>query len=586
MANESLKIQSFDDDEEEEKPEDDDVFGDHIWHYRYNRRLSCFQNTVTSLAFSGDGQYLVSGSGSGDVRIWDTGVWAEAAKLRGCRKEEPRALAISPAQRWLVVAHSSVMNVYSCKPPFRLEHSMPAPLDMGTKESSEWCCIAFSPMSEVDHPGGHAGQDNHLAAFAVNCLWVLDYSGGFFHDTPKRTRSVFNSARPISIAYTACGFWLVCGYECGELQIWNHFSLTLERTLNAHSGMVTCITASPRVAPYDPRFVSCSCDRSLRVWHSAGWSLEQIAPDTKADRNGIRSCAFSSTGNWLISVASELCVWSVCVSSKGKLELRLHQRLAAVCGAEGLRTASFGLNDAIAVGSRDGVLGLWMKLAGLPAESVRKESTMKLRTRSDANGVTAWIMDRPLARPMMHVTPDGAKKEEVADDRRSLQSSEWFVRSDLRALGRTAQVCYRGIGRMADRERGVPSPVTPNIRAKLGQSRKSPVHDVDGIDETLSKSTSLPELKRWKPTGSVFEDALAKTLLDGVSQNKTAPAGFFGGGRKSSNSTIYNMDGDLPDGSPMKSGVTRDLASIRKSLIRNATQGIVQRMQLAPQSIC
>jgi len=445
-------------------------------------------------------------------------------------------------------------------------------------------------MFEVDHPGGKAGQDNHLAAFAVNCLWVLDYSGGFFHDTPKRTRSVFNSARPISIAYTACGFWLVCGYECGELQIWNHFSLTLERTLNAHSGMVCCITASPRTAPYDPRFVSCSVDRSLRVWHSAGWSLEQIAPDTKADRNGIRSCAFSSTGNWLISVASELCVWSVCVSSKGKLELRLHQRLAAVCGAEGLRTASFGLNDAIAVGSRDGVLGLWMKLAGLPVETVRKEGTMKLRTRSDANGVTAWIMDRPLARPMMKVTQeDGAEKKEIADDRRSLQSSEWFVRSDLRALGRTAQVCYRGIGRMADRERGVPSPVTPNIRAKLGQSRKSPVHDVDAFDESLSKSTSLPELKRWKPKANEFEDALAacrNEMVDGTSPNKTAPAGFFGGGRHRRDSTAYANDGDFPDGSSMKSGVTRDLASIRKSLIRNATQGIVQRMQLPPQSIC
>ena len=28
-------------------------------------------------------------------------------------------------------------------------------------------------MFEVDHPGGKAGQDNHLAAFAVNCLWVF-----------------------------------------------------------------------------------------------------------------------------------------------------------------------------------------------------------------------------------------------------------------------------------------------------------------------------------------------------------------------------------------------------------------------------
>jgi len=191
---------------DEPEKEQDDVFGDHAWHYRYNRRLSCFQHCVTSLTFSRDGHYLVSGTGSGDIRVWDTGVWAERAKLKHCYKEDPRALAISPAQRWLVVAYSSVMNIYNCQPPWRLEHVMPSPIDQATKEKAEWHCIAFSPMCEVDHPGGHTGQDNHLAAFASNVLVVLDYSGGWSSETPKRTRSVFNSAKPTSIAYTACGF--------------------------------------------------------------------------------------------------------------------------------------------------------------------------------------------------------------------------------------------------------------------------------------------------------------------------------------------------------------------------------------------
>ena len=32
------------------------------------------------------------------------------------------------------------------------------------KEQGEWTCIAFSPMSEeVDHPGGHTGQDGRPA---------------------------------------------------------------------------------------------------------------------------------------------------------------------------------------------------------------------------------------------------------------------------------------------------------------------------------------------------------------------------------------------------------------------------------------
>jgi len=590
---------------DDEELEEDDVFGDHCWHYRYNRRLSCFQNSVSSLTFSQDGQYLVSGTASGDVKIWDTGVWAEAARLKHCSNEAPIALAISPAQSWLVVCHSSILNVYCCRKPWRIEFSMPAPIDIGSKEQSEWCCIAFSPMAEVDHPGGHAGQDNHLAAFASNALCVLDYSGGWSSETPKRTRSVFNSARPTSIAYTACGWWLVCGYECGQLQIWNHFSLSLERTLSAHDGMVTSITSSPTCAPYDPRFVSCSMDRSLRVWHSMGWCLEQIVPDTKADRNGIRCCTFSSTGNWLVSVAFELCVWSCCVSSKKTLELRLHQRLEAVCGAEGLVTAAFCIRqDAIAVGSRDGVLGLWCKLPGLPTESLKETAGRAARVRSDSSGVQAWIRDRPLIRPMMHVRPDGIKDLPETQDRQTLQNSEWFVRSDLRSLSRTVPsglYSNYSYGR-ADREKAKPTPVTPDIRGKLNKgarNRNRALSDVGEVEEievggSLEKSLSSPELKRWnRGTGYDYADVLnsfcnaTTSVIKPVSPPSKLPGrlGMFRSNssvqpkRDRSNSTSTELEGDT--------ALSTDLSAMRLSMLKNlASRGAIKRISLDPQTIC
>merc|ERR1719399_15643 len=102
--------------------------------------------------------------------------------------------------------------------------------------------------------------------------------------------------------------------------------------------------------------------------------LEQIVPDTRADRNGVKCCTFSFGGHWVVSVSAELVVWRVCVNPAGKMELRCHQRLEAVCGAEGLRVAAFcSLQDAIAVGSRDGVLGLWTKNNGMPPEHEAKK---------------------------------------------------------------------------------------------------------------------------------------------------------------------------------------------------------------------
>eukprot|EP00434_Breviolum_minutum_P002487 symbB.v1.2.002199.t2/scaffold96.1/size336774/16 len=131
----------------------------HQFHFRYDRRLSCFSNSVSCLNFTTDGHFLVSGTGSGDIKVWDCGTWAEAAKLKSGRRAEPKEVAISPSQRWVVVCYSAMLQIFQCGPPWKLVCTRP--VETGNKEAApEWCCVAFSPaMSEVDHPGGQAGQD-------------------------------------------------------------------------------------------------------------------------------------------------------------------------------------------------------------------------------------------------------------------------------------------------------------------------------------------------------------------------------------------------------------------------------------------
>eukprot|EP00421_Protoceratium_reticulatum_P036287 CAMPEP_0168462048 /NCGR_PEP_ID=MMETSP0228-20121227/54316_1 /TAXON_ID=133427 /ORGANISM="Protoceratium reticulatum, Strain CCCM 535 (=CCMP 1889)" /LENGTH=87 /DNA_ID=CAMNT_0008477415 /DNA_START=54 /DNA_END=314 /DNA_ORIENTATION=+ len=69
---------------------DEGISSDHEWHFRYNRRLQCFSHSVSCLTFSTDGAYLVSGTASGDVKVWDTNCWAEAGRLKGSSRKEPR----------------------------------------------------------------------------------------------------------------------------------------------------------------------------------------------------------------------------------------------------------------------------------------------------------------------------------------------------------------------------------------------------------------------------------------------------------------------------------------------------------------
>lgn len=614
--------------------DDVDVPGDHCWHYRYNRRLSCFSHAVASLTFSQDGKWLVSATRSGHVKIFDTDYWAERAKLEGCRNEEPRVICFSPAQRWLVCMFPSVMHIFQGKPPWHLVQRVPSPIDQATKASSEWICVAFSPSSEVDQPGGRAGQDNHLAGFASKALCVLDYSGGW-DDTPKRTACILDEKRPTSIAYTACGWWLVCGYSSGQVQIWNHFSLTLERTLLGHNGAVCCITPSPRNAPYDARFISCGLDNSLRVWHSSGWILEQIAPDTRADKNGIRSCMFSCGGNWVVSVAVEMCVWRVVVSSKGHMELRLHQRLNAVCGAEGLCTAAIcSRQDAIAVGSRDGVLGLWTKLSGYPVGAFDQEKETDAIDRQASrkhSSVTPGVMDKPLPTSMMLVRPEGSPPTEAdaKEERRSLRNSEWFVRSDLRSLAGSSHALHlppasrgriRGGERLASlgRSRGATgewaskcSTVSPSpLRASMSSMHISssvrtrlPHPNVQSVkafgaeagsnqNSAMTKSNSVPVLSRWRSTSFECEDV----LLPQVQINSTIrpkpesqmPWGLGSPGLRHANAPSNatsrwefgsHQDAELPP-------IVGDPHSPVRAAILHATRGLVQRISLDPQHIC
>jgi hypothetical protein len=270
------------------------------------------------------------------------------------------------------------------------------------------------------------------------------------------------------------------------------------------------------------------------------------------------------------------------------MELRCHQRLEAVCGAEGLRTAAFcSLQDAIAVGSRDGVLGLWTKVNGMPPEhEVKKkngDSRVLVRSKTDpGGGITAWIMDRPLAKPMRSVKPDGsnnASNDEAHEDseRRTLQGSEWFVRSDLRDLSRTmtavygnAALAYSNASRSLGRTRT--KAVTPNIRAQLNAARdRKKLEEAEG-DANEAKGKASTEVKRWKSQRSIeFEDSLTKLCKgENKSMSRTAP-GLF------SSSSTGNIDME---------GATSEEVSLIKRTMMHATRGVVQRIQLDPQTIC
>eukprot|EP00411_Alexandrium_monilatum_P065516 CAMPEP_0175537634 /NCGR_PEP_ID=MMETSP0096-20121207/25317_1 /TAXON_ID=311494 /ORGANISM="Alexandrium monilatum, Strain CCMP3105" /LENGTH=423 /DNA_ID=CAMNT_0016840471 /DNA_START=24 /DNA_END=1292 /DNA_ORIENTATION=- len=381
---------------------DCEVSKEHLRHFEFDRALQRSSHSICSVVFSPDGGRLFSGSASGDIRAWDTSSWTEVGVIRASRGEDICTLAFSPSQRWLVALQPTALHVFGAWAPWGLEHSASPPGGATGQQQQQqqqrwpeagagaataagpagarWRCAAFAPAAAVATPPtrqGGRGPVQHLAALSTGFLCVMDCSAGWAGGAPQRTHSLPGSAQPTCLVYTACGGWIALACEDGLVQVWSAKSLILERSVRCE-GAVRCLAASPQAAAYESRLVAGGADSTLHVWCPSRWVQEEVVTDPPSGKSAIHGCSFSASGAWLVSVGRHFCVWRVGLNRGGgqQLSLQLHQRLEDACGAQGLRAAAVrGPDDFIAVGSFDGLLGLWAGQAGLPRPRASPEGS-------------------------------------------------------------------------------------------------------------------------------------------------------------------------------------------------------------------
>jgi len=386
-------------------------------HFSFNRMLPGHARAVAGLTSSHEGSWLVSADGAGDLRVWDARSWADAARFKSNNKEPFFRVALSASARCIIGVRSSSLCAYACGERWTQQAVLPVMVNPETGEHSRWCCVAFSPAAvEVDDGCGVTGSDNLLAAASTTHLCVFDYSHGWSEDTPMRSHSILRYTQTSCITVMSCGAWVLTGHENGYVNVWNTYSLTLDRRIQAHDGLVTCLVASPLGARYGPRFASGGADFQVCVWRGEDWALEQgvlasreaasdkaldigralgVEDDSDDDEvssacggrhvdgsvggtkphdggkridRGVSCLAFSRSGSWLISVAKETNLWRVATSSpRSGVALELHQRLSAVGSNVAAYAAIFcGSGDAVVLGTNDGVLNVWLQKDGLP----------------------------------------------------------------------------------------------------------------------------------------------------------------------------------------------------------------------------
>jgi len=200
------------------------------------------RHSVTSLALSRDGQWLVSGSRDGTLRVWNAEAGAPAAVLsRGWWRLAVWAVAVSPDGALAAGGSDDfVVRVWDVR-----RRALRAALE-GHRESIR--VLSFSPDGRLLASGG---RDTTVRLWDT-ATW-----------RPLRTLPHANTVR--GLAFTPDGRRVFTGTADDVIYAWNVETGGLLETLHGHGNTVHALAVTP-----DGRtLVSGAADRTLRLWSLA-----------------------------------------------------------------------------------------------------------------------------------------------------------------------------------------------------------------------------------------------------------------------------------------------------------------------------
>ncbi|MBI5295032.1 MAG: hypothetical protein HY869_06120 [Chloroflexi bacterium] len=305
-----------------------------VWELVTGREISrmTHDDTVTSIAFGPDGRQVISSSLDHTARAWDVLPWQNIAQEN---HETPvLSIAFSPDSNYIASSDESgtiliretgtdreVTRINLDAPPSESEDGLPF---VYTPKTNPVFSIAFSPDGKYIVSGSF---DNTVRIWDIKTGAEIErmssgygiennYSDGI----PRYSRGIY------SVAYSTDSKFVVSGGQDGTIRVWEVKSggeitrMKIEEpvyTVNySYSNRVLAVNFSP-----DGKYiVSGSSDNTVRIWEiSTGREIFRGLHYQKTHSIGrVNSVAFSPNGKYIISGGEDnvVHVWDAAVSGK------------------------------------------------------------------------------------------------------------------------------------------------------------------------------------------------------------------------------------------------------------------------------
>ncbi len=242
--------------------------------------LTGHTSEVTSVAFSPDGQTIVSASYRGTILLWDAHTGTQRQTLSD-RTSGVTSVAFSPDGQTIASASWSWRNWNGWNYTTTLwDVRTGTQRQTLTRHTSGVTSVAFSPDGQTIASASSAGE-----------VWLWDVQTG----TRKQTLTGHTSG-VYSVAFSPDGNTIASASSAGEVWLWDVHTGTHRQTLKGHANDVYSIAFSPD----GNTIASASRDYTVRLWDArTGTQKQTLTGHTSA----VISVAFSPDGQTIASAS-------------------------------------------------------------------------------------------------------------------------------------------------------------------------------------------------------------------------------------------------------------------------------------------